>query len=182
VCDLPQKVRINLHQVVNEKMEPTTEEIEVTADMLGEYELSTRVWPVILDAAVDVVRSKPSVLLKDEHSLFDCKIDGTQALCDLGSYIAKLSGEPMIATDLKPDDSDKIWKKIMLRAGGSDMMVSLWSTSGNRRIIKDYKEKDSTFTYYNSDAKETDIHKDDGMSMDRVREEDSYILYPKSML
>lgn len=72
--------------------------------MLGEYDLDTRIWPVILHAAVIAVRKEPSILLRDERDIFECN-DHTKALCNLGSYISTMTGELMVATRLNWDES-----------------------------------------------------------------------------
>jgi hypothetical protein len=178
VCELPKQVVINTYPIIGESAGPNTSTVTVTEDMLGEYELDTRVWPVIFHAAVEEIRKGPSVLFKDERNLFECK-DNTKALCNLGTYISRMSGESIIATRMDQEGSIQVWRPIMKHAAGE--MVSLWSTSGDRRIVKNFTDlgDDSTFFYYNTDPDEGDVH--GSLSVTDAIGEETYILYPTSM-
>lgn len=152
---------------------------------------SIRAWPSVPHAAVKEIRYTSighRALLKSTDDPFDedsCK-GGLKALCDLGDYQAKLLGEVMVARTVTKDTIDTELKPVLrkLKDGEPPFVVSMWATSGDRKIIAQYyDEGQSAVDYYNTDPQQSVFfNKPTDALLAKLSEAGAnYVLYPARM-
>jgi hypothetical protein len=140
-----------------------------------------RMWPYILHAAVKEIREDSKdhrSLLTTDNKPFDCEEKGRKALCDVGDYYAKLLGEEMVAQPLTIDTLQPVLSK--LQTDVPRFMVFTWSTTGNRKVITKYAEKQKTIDYYDPDPKKL-IFENKPIEDILSGKGSKYIVYPKRL-